>query len=301
MKRRAAWIGAILPAALLMLWGGGSFYVAYALTHPPKTAIHSREDLGGRPIETIRLTTEDGVSLEAWYVPNDGDKAVILLAGIGSERRQMVRHGEYYVELGYTVLMPDLRASGNSGGDIVSLGWYERRDLAVCHAFLKKMGHEHIGADGFSLGAATICYSFQDNLDWAFVVAESAYHCIDSAMEHRLDMFNVPHFVALPARWFTEKLLGVSAEELRPIDYMPLCKAPALIVSGDSEIVLTSQETEALFEKCGSPMKRLHLFKGGQHQNFLKHFPDEYRQVLKDFLDDVESGWAEPVAQPAAA
>jgi alpha-beta hydrolase superfamily lysophospholipase len=301
MKHRSVRIGAVAVAGLLVLWIGSGYAAAYLLTHPPKTAIHSREELGGRRIENVTLTSQDGVSIEAWYTPNEGDRAVILLAGIGAERRQTVRHGEYYVQLGYTVLMPDLRASGNSGGDVVSMGWFERYDLEACRKFLVEKGYKHIGADGISLGAATICYSLQDNPDWAFIVLESAYHCIDSALEHRLDLFHVPHFAALPVQWFTERIVGVSPEMLRPIDYMPLCTAPALIMAGDSEAELPLYETEALFEKCGAPLKRLHVFKGGRHQNFLKFFPDEYKETLKVFLTEVESGWGKPTAAADAA
>jgi len=282
---------AVVLGVVVGLWLVAGFVAGYIVTHPGRTEIWDREDLAGKPVENVTIRTEDGVTLSAWHVPNSPDRAVILLAGIMADRRQTIGHGKYYVELGYSVLLPDLRATGNSGGNAVTIGWQERKDLIACYKFLRDRGYDHIGADGISLGAATICYSLKEVDDFAFIVLESCYDTIDNALNNRLDMFHVPHFVAWPFRWFGPIWIGAGVDELRPVDFMPYCTAPALIMAGDSEKELKVSETQSLFDRCASEYKRLCIFKGGKHQNFLKGFPEQYRRELREFLEEVAASW----------
>jgi hypothetical protein len=285
---------------LLVLWVMIGYVAVSFVLMPRHVNIPDRELLGGKPVENVSIRTEDGVTLSAWCVKADPDRAVILLPGIGADRRQCAARGEYYLQLGYSVLLPDLRGTGKSGGDLVTIGWRECRDLVACFKYLHEAGYRRVGADGISLGAATICYALRDLPDLAFVVLESCYDTIDSAFDNRLDYFRVPRFLARPARWFAQLRIGAGPEQMRPVDFMPFCKAPTLVLSGDNEGYLKVSETKAIFDRCAAEKKRLYIFPGGRHEDFLRAFPDQYKKQLREFLLDVSAPWDQAETVSAA-
>lgn len=249
------------------------------------------EDIGaiaGYAVESVFIDTADGVQLSAWHVAGEPNgRAVILLAGIDANRHACMGRAEFYLKEGYSVLLPDLRATGKSSGDAVTLGWCERMDLVACYAFLKGKGYDFIGANGISLGAATICYALPELPDISFVVLESCYDTIPNAVCNRLAMYHAPHFIAWPFYLGLSYFTGAPAWRLGPVDFLNYCKAPALIMAGDAEPELKVSETQTIFEQCDAPKKHLHLFKEGRHQDFLSKYPDEYQGLLRTFLKEI--------------
>lgn len=289
MTRRTKVILAVAAGTPLALWLAVSCVGVFLIVMPRHAQFPDRETIDGHAVVPVSIPTSDGLTVSAWCVPQDPDKAVILLAGITGDRRACIGHAECYLELGYTVLLPDLRGTGKSGGSLVTLGWHERKDLAACYDYLREVGYRHVGADGISLGAATICYALSEVDDFAFIVIESSYDTLKTAFNNRVTMFGGPSWFAAPARALF-KLFAIGAGA-GPIDFMAQCTAPALILSGDAEGVIKVSETRALFERCGSSLKRMYLFKGGGHTNFARRYADDYRRELEAFLDEAAAAW----------
>lgn len=291
MSRRARKWMLVSLTSLVVVWMILGYIASYFFVRPMPREVKARETIGEYALQDIELTARDGLRARGWYVPAEGDRAVILMNGIYGTRTGMVSRAEWYLDRGYSVVLPDLRGTGMSEGDMVSYGWYERFDLEAAYRFVREKGYERAGAHGISLGAATIAFSFQEIEDYDFVVLESSYDTLDNAYRNRLAMFNVPHFITYPLRWFVEYRLGVSPDVVNPMDYLARCQAPALIMAGDSEIELKLKETEALYAACASEDKRLHIFEGGKHENFLRRFEDEFLSVMNAFIEDVEADW----------
>lgn len=290
MKQRSLRI-ASLVSLMLTVWLMLGFGVAHFIVRPRNHPTAERKDIAGKTVENVTFEATDGVQISAWLAKGRPDRAVVLAAGIDADRGCLVGRGEFYLERGFTVLLPDLRGTGSSAPSRVTIGWEERKDILGAVNYLKSLGCEHIGVDGISLGASAIAYSMQDDPDYAFVVLESCYDSLDHAWRNRLAMFNVPNAITLPVRWFAESMIGQPASRLAPVDYMDRCTAPTLIVAGDSEPELKVSETDSIFQNCAAEMKQLYLFKGGRHQDFLSRFPEEYKSVVGDFLDEVSADW----------
>ena len=281
----------LAAAVALAVWTALGYGVAEFIVRPRNSDIGDRKEIAGTPTEDVSITTGDGVRLSAWLSRGKPDRAVVLAAGIDANRGALVGRGEFYLSKGFTVLLPDLRGTGESDATPVSIGWEERKDILACVQFLRDRGYEHVGVNGISLGASAIAYSMQDDPNYDFVVLESCYDTLDNAWRNRLAMFNVPHAITLPVRWFVEAKLGTKANLLAPMRYMEQCHAPTLILAGDSEPELKVSETDSLFQRCAAEDKRLYLFQGGRHQDFLSSFEIEFRTVVGGFLDEVSAKW----------
>jgi uncharacterized protein len=282
--RRAVW----LLFVLLTGWLLAGFLTAMAVTYPAQEDIAERDSIAGFEVKDVSLVSSDSTMLSAWLVPN-GSSAVILLAGIRGNRTSNIARAELYLKRGYTVLLPDLRGTGESGGEVISFGWNERSDLAACYAFLKMKGYDKIAVHGVSLGAATIAYSFNDKPQYDFVVMESSYDNIDNAFRNRIKRM-LPKFMLWPAYFFTEWRIGAGSEDLCPAECVKQCTAPVLYMAGDEEEQVRLEETKEIFANIGSDDKELFIFKGGKHQDFLRGFEKDYTSTLNKFLDRHETG-----------
>ena len=280
--RRGALIG--LPALLLAWLALGYVAAAHVCRRHPAT-IPAATRIAGRAVHEVEFTTTDGVELSAWWIPGDESRTVIICHGIVGDRRAGRQRAAVYLDRGWSVLLPDLRGHGQSGGDTVSFGWHEKLDVAAARTFARRRGAERIGVHGISLGAAAIVYGLPPAPDDAFMVLESCYDDIENAFRHRMASYPVPGFALWPMRQFIRWRIGAAEHELVPAHHIRRATAPTLVLAGDCEQQLPAAETENLFAACGSPTKVLHLFEGATHQDIERYAPQEYRRILGAFLD----------------
>lgn len=289
ISRRRRWGGLLLASVILGLGAwlvAGSLAASYLCRIYP-SAVPTLDRLGEYAVEDVRFEAPDGVELAAWWVAADPKRAVILLHGISGNRASSVRRAELYLDRGWSVLMPDLRGHGRSGGDRVSFGWRESEDLAAARGFVRGQGVEWVAAHGVSMGAATIAYDLRRDPDYRFVVLESCYDDIENAFGHRIERYPLPGLAFWPIELFTIRRIGAAADDLVPAKYVARCRAPTLFLAGDAEELLPVHETERLFAACGSSAKTVNFFGGAGHVDFERFDPERYREILSAFLDSL--------------
>ena len=114
------------PLAVLIGLTLGSVFLAENALHVPigsETAEQGRP--GGPRYKTAQVRAADGALLDAWLLharSTQIDAAVILLHGIGDTRMGVMSQATFLLAAGYTVLAPDSRAHGMSGGKLVTYG-----------------------------------------------------------------------------------------------------------------------------------------------------------------------------------
>lgn len=127
------------------------------------------------PVET---TASDGAILRAWTIrPASGNgDAVILLHGVANNRAGMLGPADMLLRRGYSVLLPDARAHGMSGGDLATYGFLETGDLQRWVDWLAQKQAPHcIDAIGESMGAAQLLNSLKTVRGFCAVAAESSF------------------------------------------------------------------------------------------------------------------------------
>ena len=280
LRRTAVWLGGLLTAWLLL-----GFFFARLITLPAHVAYADLQTIGRFQAQKTELTSSDGMKITAWLVGNNPKDAVIILSGIRTCSTSMTERAALYLDKGYTVLLPDLRATGRSGGDAISFGWNEREDLLACYRLLKSKGYKNIAVHGCSLGAATILYSLDSVTDYRFMVLESPYDNIDHAFAHRTFDSGFNRGLFWPAYFFAEQKAGIHADDLYPIKRAELYKGPLLYFAGDNEKQIPVSETREIFSRFKSQQKNLHFFAGATHCDFLRYAQSEYTQQLNSFLE----------------
>lgn len=131
----------------------------------------------GAVLEDASVTASDGARLQAWYArpAKSNGNAVILIHGIGDNRQGMMGFAELFLSDGYSVLVPDSRAQGTSGGGFPTYGVEEATDVRDWFNWLQTRQHPNcVFGMGESMGAAIVLQSVKTTTFCA-VVAESPF------------------------------------------------------------------------------------------------------------------------------
>lgn len=274
---------------MLSSWVVLSYFIAVFLTRPAPSKIAQIKQISGEKVRRVKFKARDGVKLSAWLLANPKtDKAIVLLSGIRSNREAQIRRAQYYLNRGYTVLMPDLRGTGKSEGKFISFGWHERKDLQAAVFFLRKRGYSKVSAHGQSLGAATIAYAHKEFQGFEFIIMESCYDNINHAFRHRMDKFLVPRIFYAGVFFFVERKIKATQFSLRPERFVKSFSAPTLFMAGDSEEVLPLPESQKIYKFCTSKFKRFVIFQGADHEDLYENNPVFFERSLDDFLAEID-------------
>src|SRR6185437_4131067 len=87
----------------------------------------------GLTYETRYIRTSDGLKIATWYIPVKKPKAIVILvhgyAPLDGGRPLMLYNAEFLYHAGYTSLMVNLRATGESEGNKSTFGVSEWKDV----------------------------------------------------------------------------------------------------------------------------------------------------------------------------
>lgn len=238
-------------------------------------------------LEDISIRTRDGLTLRGWYGAVPDEKAtVILLHRYRAGRGFMLSRAQWYAERGYSVLLYDSRATGESDGATISVGWLETDDLTAALAWVRQQGAERIICHGVSQGGATIVLAAERlGEDVAGVILESTYDTLLNAGDRRFrNRVGIPGWLAgIFYRPFMEMRLGFDIALASPIDHIGTIEAPIFIISGKEDMHTWSSDTRSLYEAAQAPAT-LWLVEGAAHENLLAFAPEEFSDRLAAFL-----------------
>src|SRR5215471_463760 len=163
--------------------------------------------------------------------------AVVLMHGYGGDRTSMLDRARFLSRAGYTVLLFDFQASGESPGKHITFGYLESRDARAAVNFLRSRAPgERIGVIGVSMGGAAALLATPP-LDADALVVEMVYPTINQAIDDRLESrFGILGHPLTPLlSWQLKPRLGISAADLRPIDRLGTLPVPKLVIAGDKD------------------------------------------------------------------
>ncbi len=209
----------------------------------------------------------------------------MLLHGVRADRRSMLGRAEFLHANGYSVLLVDLQAHGESQGERITFGFLESQDARSAVDFLKdRLPGEPVGAIGTSLGGAA-CLLGSGPLQVDALVLEAVYPDVNQAIRNRLRI-RFGRAGAWLAPLLTLQIrprFGLEPNQLRPIDRIPDVVAPILIVAGENDRRTTVTESIALYSAAPEP-KDIWVVPGASHVDFHRHATDAYEGRVLEFL-----------------
>jgi fermentation-respiration switch protein FrsA (DUF1100 family) len=197
----------------------------------------------------------------------------------------MIERSNLLSRLGYSTLLIDLPAHGESSGDRITFGVRESEGVRAAINYLRQqLPGEKVGVIGVSLGAASIVLSQATPAPDA-VVLESMFPTIREAVSDRLvrQLGPAGRYLAPPLLWQLPLRLGLTPEQIQPIAVISALKAPVLVAAGTIDQHTTLEESRRIFDAAVEP-KEFWAVEGAAHVDLYKYGPKAYEQVILPFL-----------------
>jgi alpha-beta hydrolase superfamily lysophospholipase len=173
--------------------------------------------------QEVHFPSGDGTPLAGWFVPSriGAGGTVILLHGYGQSRTAMLPHAAYLHAAGYNVLLLDFRASGRSGGRLVTFGMREPLDVRGAVNYLLQRSDidpARLAVQGVSLGASIAILAMADDPRLCLAVCESAFTSLNDMIARNFRQYiRLPAFPFAAAITFVmERRAGGSATAVQP-------------------------------------------------------------------------------------
>ncbi len=281
-SRRLRWL-IFLAALYLALCSIGGVYLADGTLHPARRPLTEQDEAAFQhslgplhaSLNEVSINTPDAVRLRGWILhptrPNG--EAALLLHGLGDNRLGMTGYAELLLTHGYTVLLPDARAHGLSGGSLATYGLLERDDIHRWTEFLaEQTGTPCVYGMGESMGAAEILQSIQAGARFCAVVAESPFATFREIAYDRMGQpFHLGPWVGrsvlrplveiafLRARWKYE----LDMSKVSPEDALAGTKIPILLIHGQADSNIPVRHSRLIF--ASHPAAVLWEVPGAEH------------------------------------
>lgn len=265
---------AVVSAAVGLWWLGG------ILSAPAMQAIGpAPPDLGATDVEFS--------GLRGWFVRAAQDSpCVILMHGVRSNRRSMIERARFLRQAGYSSLLFDFQAEGESPGRAITFGCLESGNARAAVGYVRSEFHcRKIAVIGQSLGGAAVLLA-DPPLRVDALILESVYQTIEEAVSDRLQI-RLGRLGAYLSPLLTLQLsprLGIRAEDLRPIDKITSLHVPVFILAGTADRHTRIEESKRLFAAASDP-KQFWAVAGAAHVDLHRYAGKEYERRVLQFLE----------------
>lgn len=204
--------------------------------------------------EEVSFDTEDGLTLEAWFLPGaDGDGAVtvVVFNGNAGNRGGRVALAQAFASKGYGVLLFDYRGFGSNPGTPSEDGLLMDGQAAAAYLGARDdVDGDRLVYFGESLGAAVAIATARSRAPAAVVLRSPFTSLPDVASSH---FPFLPTSLLLVDRYPNESTIG-------DLDI------PVMIVAGSGDRTVPLEQSERVFDAANDP-KRLVVLDGADHND----------------------------------
>ncbi|MBS4198266.1 alpha/beta hydrolase [Bacillus sp. FJAT-49732] len=284
----------IIIALTLIVCSAISAYTGLNLLRPDKKTIDvSPSDIGFN-YQDIKILSEDGeTKLSGWVLdPEVQPKMNLIFAhGYGENRIEegmpFFSLADVLIKKGYRIITFDFRHSGNSEGDMTTIGIKEKLDLLGVINWTKNNYKEPIGLLGVSMGASTSLLAGAESKDVIAVVADSPFSDLHDYLKE-----NMTKWSDLPSFPFTPLILTIiplmtnlDLYDASPINLLnKLANRPVLFIHNSGDDLIPYSESEKMVQKYPESFS-FWLTDGDGHVESYKQNSDEYIKRVDEFFE----------------
>ncbi|WP_339101638.1 alpha/beta hydrolase [Candidatus Enterococcus clewellii] len=246
--------------------------------------------------------TKQNITLYSRYIDNGSAQTVVVHNGYRAGQNSMLAHAKMFSDMGYNVLIPDIRAHNNSEGAYITFGHYEKEDLNgwIDQEVQTKPGQEIILA-GVSMGAATTILSQETaHPNVIAYIADCGYSSVEQQFKDTLGL--LAQYLESSSTFKdydwkgreetlihklneekTKPLLGMDIYSVSPLEAVDDTGVPKLFIHGDADTFIPPVAQDLLYDKAIGYKEKLTIL-GAEHGVSLATEPELYIQTITSFL-----------------
>lgn len=242
----------------------------------------------------VYITTNNNGSLKlhAYEIENTqkSDVWAIAIHGYMFQGRYMAYYAKEFYNMGYNVLLLDLRGHGQSEGTYIGMGWHDRLDVVDWTNYLaNKNPNCKIILHGVSMGGATVMMTTGEELPANVKVAieDCGYSSIWDEFKMQLKLlYNLPTFPVLNAASFVCNIkAGYKIEEGSSVEQVKKSKTPTLFIHGDQDKFVPFKMLDKVYEAANCKKEKL-VIEGAAHAEAVSINPELYWKTMDTFIQE---------------
>lgn len=291
------WYIVIISVLIIIGYGVGNYF--YNMIINAKTDKHSFIDVAednhdnevGRwfyeqsNFQDITIPSFDDLHLHAYEITNT-DRWILIVHGYYGNAKDMKEPARRFYDLGFSVLMIDLRGHGKSEGNYIGFGGHDAKDVQSWIDYLNQKKVTSICLYGVSMGGATVMMcSDQVPAIVKGIIEDCGYSTLKEMFVYQLkQMFHLPAFPILPCANILMHLkahYGVS--DIQPIEHVKRATVPMLFIHGDLDTFVPFSMLQKNYDACSTTKTKV-VIHHGQHANNHRIDPDTYWKEITKFL-----------------
>ncbi len=247
-----------------------------------------------RESENIHTVSDDGLNLHGYYVknPDSENKIAVICHGYDGDGAGMSYYAKKFYDMGYSVFAPDARCHGTSDGEIIGMGYIEKRDIIRwINLITEDIPDAEAVIFGLSMGAGTVLFtSGESDLPVCVkaVISDCAYtdvyNEIGSAIRYALPW--VPSFPIVDCASVICQLKGgYSLKKASCVEAVKRSDTPTLFIHGSEDTYVPFEMMETLYENCAAEKEKL-VVEGAEHANSAGTDGELYWKTVESFLSE---------------
>ena len=288
MKKLLICFVVFLLTASIVLGGAGVFFVRFALERQYYNDEYDYTVVARRTPNMAVITAHDGIELAARvYRPKKdvGHKWLIALHGYHSDNGACKSIAYKFLPEGYNVLLPDLRAHGESGGKYIGMGWVDRLDLLDWIDYVISIDpRAQIILHGSSMGGATVMMAAGEELPHQVkgVIEDCGYTSIwDISADRLKEDFGLPQFPVMQAANIVSRIMtGLDFSQGSCVEQVAKAKVPILFIHGAEDDFVRTEMVYELYDAWSSPKELLVVEHAGHAQSNYRNAKLYYETVF---------------------
>lgn len=231
------------------------------------------------------------INLHGYEIENSNKSNVWVVSvhGYNGNGSKMADYAKGFYDMGYNVLVPDLRGHGESEGNYIGMGWDDRLDiLKWINLILEDHSDAEIILHGVSMGAATVMMTSGEQLpdNVKCIIEDCGYTSVWDEFSYQLkSLFNLPEVPVMQCADIVGRIrAGYWFSDASAIDQIKKCTSPMLFIHGDEDDFVPYDMLDKLYDE-GTMEKEKVVFEGAEHAKSLKSNPDLYWKSVRDFIN----------------
>lgn len=252
-------------------------------------AVEDKAFLESADKEDVSIVSSDGLSLNASFYRNDGNRYVILVHGYMGSRKDMLHLASVYSSWGYNVLSPDNRAHGESEGTWVGMGWLDKDDIRLwIDWIIARDPDAEIVLHGISMGAATVMMTSGLDLpgNVKAAVEDCGYTSVWDIFRDELKaLYHLPSFPVMNMYSIMSKIItGYTPKEASSLDMLGKSEIPMLFIHGDDDNFVGTYMLDICYDaKTKGDKEKLLVPDAGHGEAYLRE-PELYFSTVHEFI-----------------
>ena len=232
----------------------------------------------------------DKLQLHSYVVTQNSNKWAIVVHGYGGSGKLMSDKSKYFYDMGYNVLIPDLRGHGKSEGTYIGMGWHERFDIVDLSNYIASTyKNSQIVLFGVSMGAATVMSASGEKLprNVKVIIEDCGYTSTWSQFAYQLKaLFKLPSFPMMHISSIICKFrAGYFISEASPIKQIKKSTTPTLFIHGDKDGFVPFFMLDELYNASPVEKEKL-IINGAAHARASYVNPKLYWKTVEKFLNN---------------